>query len=96
MPASCKHAFLCTWVAVLLALQTICDAQEGAIALGAGVAQVIQALGLHPSEEQQLGEDEGAWRWKFVRKVCEESHQGSTSGWVGSCHASHDCAENQI
>ena len=35
--------------------------------MGAGVAQVIQALGLHPSKQQQLCEDQGA---------CEKKQRG--------------------
>ena len=65
--ANCRHKFMghraaLTGVAVLLALEAVGDAEEGAVTLGAGVAEVIQALGLDPAEQQQLGEDQGACR----------------------------------
>jgi hypothetical protein len=54
-----QHTWL-TWVAVLLGLEVVGDAEEGAVALTARVADVHAALGLNPVEEDGLREQQRA------------------------------------
>ena len=59
LTSECKHCKL-TWVAVLLALELISDAEERAITLRAGVLPVKVPLGLNPVEQGELDGQQGA------------------------------------
>lgn len=49
-----------TWVAVLCALEVVGDAEEAAVALAAGLPEVVDALLLSPVEQQEHGGNQSA------------------------------------
>jgi hypothetical protein len=59
-PATPPAELALTGVAVLLALEVVGDAKEGAVTLAAGVLDVPPALGLHPGKQDELSRQQGA------------------------------------